>query len=235
MWWAGFAVVVVLETVLSELPFGPPTWVPLISAVVFAATMGVLMASSLNADTRTVFNAARREAQPTDWRRVRAVVPLVLGTFACYLAAIVYARFLDTDTIRALPAEIAGQVSALPLPERLAALAVVCENAINPGYFQHVVAVIPLLMLTLGVEFNYFSNNLLDPAHRATTAATVAVMSAALLIALSTLSFDGVGCGGEQSGWHEFLAFVVSHSAQGIFTGLATLVWMLVASTPDGR
>jgi hypothetical protein len=33
------------------------------------------------------------------------------------------------------------------------------------------------------------------------------------------------------SSWHEYVAFLLA--VQGIFTGLATLVWVLVASTPD--
>lgn len=34
------------------------------------------------------------------------------------------------------------------------------------------------------------------------------------------------------SRWHEYIAFLLT--VQAIFTGLATLVWLLVASTPDG-
>jgi len=33
--------------------------------------------------------------------------------------------------------------------------------------------------------------------------------------------------------WHEYLTFVVS--VQGVATGLATLIWLLVASSPDQR
>lgn len=231
MWWGGFAVLILLDAVLSELPFMPSVWVLVAAAIVIAASMGVLMATSLNADPRTLLSAERRAAHPTDWRRTRAVVPLVVGTFASYVAAIAYTRLIDTDTVRTLPADIAEQAAALPLAERLSVLQQVCENAIGQVYFQHVVEVIPLLLLTLGLEFNYFRRNLRDPAHRVTTAATVALMSAALVFAMSTLPYDGEGCYDVLTDWHEFLAFVIS--VQGIFVGLATLVWLLVASTPD--
>jgi hypothetical protein len=33
--------------------------------------------------------------------------------------------------------------------------------------------------------------------------------------------------------WHEFLTFVIT--VQGVATGLATLVWLLVTSSPDQR
>jgi hypothetical protein len=231
LWWTGFAVLVVLETVLSELPFRPSVWVLLAASVVIATTMGAMMAASLNADPRTLFSAERRAAHPTDWRRVRAIVPLVLGTFACYLAAIAYNRSLDVESVRTLPADMAAQIGALPLAERLGALEIACESAVGSAYFNNVVSVIPLLLLTLGVEFNYFRRNLRDPAQRATTAATVAVMSAALVFALSTLPFEGQGCNDMLSDWHEFLTFVIT--VQGISIGLVTLVWLLVSSSPD--
>jgi hypothetical protein len=37
-----------------------------------------------------------------------------------------------------------------------ARLATLCEGAGSPAFFQQVVAVIPLLLLTIGVEFNFF-------------------------------------------------------------------------------
>jgi len=38
-------------------------------------------------------------------------------------------------------------------------------------------------------------------------------------------------CGQILEAWHEYLAFVVS--LQAIFTGLASLVWLLVVNVPD--
>jgi hypothetical protein len=33
------------------------------------------------------------------------------------------------------------------------------------------------------------------------------------------------------SRWHEYLAFLLA--VQSVFTGLATLIWLLIASAPD--
>ncbi len=102
------------------------------------------------------------------------------------------------------------------------------RRARMPVDWRRVRAIVPL---TLGVEFNYFRRTLEDPAQRAATAATVTLLSLALVFALSTLPWVGQGCDEILAAWHEYLAFIVT--VQGVFTGLATLVWVLVASTPD--
>lgn len=229
-WWgSAFALLLVLDVILYVLP--TPVWVDLVASTAYAAAMGVLMATSLNADPLTLFSASRRLLLPTDWRRVRAIVPLILGTWACYLAGTAFVDYFDVGTMRDLDPTMAAEVDALPLPEQLGVLSQLCHGAVSPVFFQQVVGVLPLLLLTLGVEFNYFRRTLTDPTQRAVTAATVTVMSAGLVFALSTLPWDGEGCGDVLSGWHEYLTFVLS--AQGIFTGLVTLVWLLIASTPD--
>jgi hypothetical protein len=119
----------------------------------------------------------------------------------------------------------------MSLPEQMSMLSQLCEGAISPVFFHQVVGVLPVLLLTLGIEFNYFRRTLADAGQRAATAATVTVMAAGLVGALSTLPWDGQGCGDVLSGWHEYMAFLLS--VQAIFTGLVTLVWLLAASTPD--
>ena len=54
-------------------------------------------------------------------------------------------------------------------------------------------------------------------------------MSIGLSLAVSTLPWADTGCGGVLGYWHEYLTFVVS--VQGVATGLATLMWLLVASS----
>jgi hypothetical protein len=92
---------------------------------------------------------------------------------------------------------------------------------------------IPFLLLALGVEFSFFRRTLAEPAQRAAATATVTLLSMGLLLALSTLPWADTGCGGVLGYWHEYLTFVVS--VQGVATGLATLMWLLVASSPDRR
>ena len=232
-WWSSFTVVVGLDVTLCLLPEEHSLWIDLLASVSFAVLMGILIAVSLNSDPLTLFSKARRSAAPRDWARVRAVVPLVIGTFACYVAATSFDDFFDLDTVRILDPEMAAEVASLPLGERVDALATMCEGAVSPGSFQQVVSMIPFLLLALGVEFSFFRRTLVEPAQRAAATATVSLLSMGLLLALSTLPWADTGCGGVLGYWHEYLTFVVS--VQGVATGLATLMWLLVASSPDRR
>ena len=232
-WWISFAAIVGVDVFLVFLPEGHPLWIDLVSSVALATLMGILMMVSLNGDPLTLFSRVRRSAEPTDWARVRAVVPLVIGTLACYIAATAFDDFFDLDTVRVLDPEMEAEVGAMPIAEKLEALATLCEGAVSPAFFQTVVKVIPLLLLTIGVEFNFFRRALDEPAQRAAAAATVALMSIGLSLAVSTLPWADTGCGGVLGYWHEYLTFVVS--VQGVATGLATLIWLLVASSPDQR
>ena len=232
-WWISFAAIVGVDVFLVLLPEGHSLWIDLVSSVALATLMGILMMVSLNGDPLTLFSRARRSAEKTDWARVRAVVPLVIGTLACYIAATAFNDFFDLDTVRVLDPEMEAEVGAMPIAEKLGALATLCEGAVSPAFFQTVVKVIPLLLLTIGVEFNFFRRALDEPAQRAAAAATVALMSIGLSLAVSTLPWADTGCGGVLGYWHEYLTFVVS--VQGVATGLATLIWLLVASSPDQR
>ena len=228
-WWTG--VVILLGVDAFRLFPLHSIQVDVVAATVYAVAMGWTMAASLNADPLALFSTPRRVALPTDWVRVRAVVPLVLGTWLCYLAASAFVDYFDVDTIRTIDPATAQEVADLPVPQQMAVLSQLCEGAISPVFFNQIVGVMPVLLLTLGIEFNYFRRTLTDAGQRAATAATVTVMAAGLVGALSTLPWDGQGCDDVLSGWHEYLAFLFA--VQGIFTGLATLVWLLVASTPD--
>ena len=117
-WWGSFAVVVCLDVLLCVLPEDHSLWIDLMSSVSFAVLMGILIAVSLNGDPLTIFSSARRAAKPRDWVRVRAVVPLMIGTFVCYLAATAFDDFFDLDTVRTLDPELAAEVAAMPLGEQ---------------------------------------------------------------------------------------------------------------------
>jgi hypothetical protein len=59
----------------------------------------------------------------------------------------------------------------------------------------------------------------------------VALMSIGLVFAVSTLPLGSDECGEIPNAWHEYLGFVVS--LQAVFTGLASLVWLLVVNVPN--
>ncbi|WP_082690447.1 hypothetical protein [Mycobacterium sp. M26] len=228
-WWTGVVVLIGID-LIRLLPV-QSIRIDILSATLYAAAMGWTTAAAVNADPVTLVRTARRIALPRDWSRVRAIVPLVVGTWICYLAAAAFVDYFQAGAVRTLDPALAAEVAALPKPEQTTVLSALCEGAISPVFFQQVVGVLPVLLLTLGIEFNYFRRTLTDAGQRAATAATVTVMAAGLVGALSTLPWDGQGCGDILSSWHEYVAFVLS--VQGVFTGLATLVWLLIASTPD--
>lgn len=229
-WWTGVVILIGIDA-LRLFPL-ESIRVDVVTATVYAAAMGVTIAASLNADPLTLLHSGRRVRMPVDWGRVRAIVPLVVGAWLCYLAASAYVDYFDVDTARSLDPGLEAEVMELPFTEQMSVLSQLCEGAISPVFFQQVVGVIPVLLLALGVEFNYFRRTLTDAAQRAATAATVTVMSAGLVGALSTLPWDGKGCGDVLSRWHEYIGFLLA--VQAVFTGLATLVWLLVARAPDG-
>ncbi len=230
-WWAAVGIVLAGDVVLLAAGEDASVWLDIAASTVFIVAMTMIMLSSLNADPLTLFSAAKRAAQPTDWLRARAVVPLIVGTYAAYVGATVWTDYFNVDVIRVLDAELAAEVDQLPLFERETVLREICDPAVAPSYFEQVAQIIPLLLITLGIEFGFFRATLREPAQRAATAATVALMSIGLVCALSTLPWGGDECGEILEAWHEYLTFVLS--LQAIFTGLATLVWLLVVTVPD--
>lgn len=228
-WWTGFAIVMAVDVLL--LSVDEYVWLDITASTLFVTAMAILMLSSLNADPLTLVSAARRASLPADWKRARAVVPLIVGTYAAYIGATVWSDFFNVDVTRTLDPELAAEVEQLSLFEREGVLREICDPAVDPTYFEQVAQVIPLLLMTLGIEFGFFRGTLREPAQRAATAATVTVMSVALVFALSTLPWGGDECGEILEAWHEYLTFVVS--LQAVFTGLVSLVWVLVVNVPQ--
>jgi hypothetical protein len=229
-WWIGFAITIALDIGLSGLPETPPVYVDLLTSTLFAVAMGILLMSSLNADPLTLFSPRKRAAMPRDWRRVSAVVPLVVGTWSAYLAAAIFVDFFDIDVVRTEDADMAAKLGTLPVSEQLSIEAQLCSSAINPNYFGLVVQVLPVLLLALAVDFNYARRSQLGPAQRATVAATMVVISTGLVFALSAAPWASATCGKIIHPWLEYLAFEIS--MQGMITALAMLVWLLLVNTP---
>jgi hypothetical protein len=230
-WWSAVSLVLAGDVVLLAAGEDASVWLDIAASTLFIIAMAIIMMSSLNADPLTLFSSAKRAAQPTDWLRARAVVPLVIGTYAAYVGATVWTDYFNIDVVRTLDDELAAEVEQLSLFERELVLREICDPAVDPAYFEQVAQIIPLLLITLGIEFGFFRATLREPAQRAATAATVALMSIGLVFALSTLPWGGDECGEILEAWHEYLTFVVS--LQAIFTGVATLVWLLVVTVPD--
>jgi len=193
--------------------------------------VGVVLTSSLNADPMTLLSARRRAEMPLDWQRVRAVVPLVIGSYAAYAGAALWWDARSVDVQRELPPEIAAQIENIPVMLRGQFFVFSCWGAVSPRYFDQMTYVIPMLMITLGIEAGFFRRHLRDPIQRVATGVAVMVMSLGLVGALSTLPWEGLGCGQVLSKWHEYIVFILTLLA--VFVGLTTLIWQLLVSRPD--
>ena len=124
-WWTGVVVLLGVD-VLRLFPVHS-IQVDVVIATLYAVAMGWTTAASLNSDPLTLFNTSRRMALPTDWRRVRAIVPLVLGTYLCYLAASAYVDYFNVDTTRTLDAATAELVAEMDVSQQMAVLSQLCE------------------------------------------------------------------------------------------------------------
>ena len=159
------------------------------------------------------------------------MVPLVIGTFVCYIAATAFDDFFDLDTVRILDPEMAAEVAAMPLPQQLGALATLCEGAVSPGVLPAGRRGHP------AAAAHPWGGVQLLSAHAGRTRSAGCrhgdcdlVVDRAWLLALSTQPWADTGCGGVLGYWHEYLTFVIS--VQGVATGLGTLMWLLVARAP---
>jgi hypothetical protein len=232
-WWTGTVTILAIDLLLSLIGAHPPVWVDQVLAVLLALATGLVLASALNADPLTLVSARKRAEMPLDWQRVRAVVPLVIGSYAAYAGAGLWWDARSIDVMRELDPAIAAEVQTIPISLRGQFYVFSCWGAVSPRYFDQMAYVIPMLLITLGIEAGFFRRRLRDPIQRVSTGAVVLVMSLGLIGALSTLPWEGVGCGQVLSKWHEYIVFVLT--LQAVFIGLTTLVWQLLVALPDAR
>lgn len=186
-------------------------WLHLLASFLFVIAMGMLLTSALNADPMTLFSQRLRDAWPRDWIRAHSTLPLIVGTFFGYVATPLWYPVI---LLHSSPIGSSAGRGCLP--------------AIDPQYFAQMTQVIPLLLITLGIEFNYVrqAQAAREPIQRAAPILTVILLCIAEVLAFSALMRkDACGLGAV---WHEYIALVVTVQASAI--GLATIVWLLLTS-----
>lgn len=217
-WWTSGALLTVAAHMMLSLtephPIGLATvWLNICSAFVFVIAMGMLLTSALNADPMTLFSWRRREERPRDWIRTHSTLPLIVGTFFGYIATPLW-----------------YPVILLHSPPLGSSPDATCPPTIDPQYFAQMTQVIPVLLITLGIEFNYVlraeDEAEPEPIQRAAPILTMILLCIAEALAFSALvRKDACGLGGV---WHEYIALVITVQATAI--GLATFVWLLLTS-----
>jgi hypothetical protein len=215
-WWTSGALLTVaahLMWIFTE-PHGvnlATVWLHLLASFVFVIAMGLLLTSALNADPMTLFSPRLRDARPRDWIRAHSTLPLIVGTFFGYVATPLWYPVI---LLHSKPIGSSGENG--------------CPPVIDPQYFAQMAQVIPVLLVTLGIEFNYVrqAHAVQEPVQRAAPILTMILLCVAELLAFSALvRKDACGLG---AAWNEYIALVVTVQAFAI--GLATFVWLLLTN-----
>jgi hypothetical protein len=183
----------------------------LLASFLFVIAMGILLTSTLNADPMTLFSPRLRDAEPRDWSRAQSTLPLIIGTFFGYVATpLWYPKIL----LHSAPIGSSGDQG--------------CPPVIDPQYFAQMAQVIPVLLITLGIEFNYVRRTqaVQEQVQRAAPILTVILLCVAQGLAFSAL-IKKDACG-PVAAWNEYSALVVT--VQALAIGLATFVWLLLTS-----
>lgn len=133
------------------------------------------------------------------------IIPVVVGTFVAQLASALWYPVINTED---------G-----------------CADNVSTEYFNGMVQVLPVMLVTLGLEVNYLrsTNAVREPGQRAVAVLTVLLLCIGEGLAFSMLvEGDRVSCGSAAI-WHQYIAFVLTAHAAAI--SLATLAYLLLATT----
>jgi len=210
-WWAGAAIVISVHLLFILLQQRgtdlPPTWADLFGALVGFAGMCLLLVSGLNSDPVTLFSSSRRLQRPRDWVRTYSVFPIAAGSFILFISEALWFPFDVHDGV------------------------------VKDDFFHEILTFIPLLLIALGIELNFFRRRAAahgghgdgsapDPVLRAAPIVTGILLVVAIVLAASTLTYDHSAT---MAAWHQYFAFAVS--VQASTTGLASVVGLVFASS----
>jgi hypothetical protein len=150
---------------------------------------------------------------------------------AAYFGATVFDDVFDIDVIRTLDPQTAAKVDPLSLADQQEVLWQICRNAVSPGFFRARGA-----GDSVGADHARDRVRFLQPDVARTRSAGRDRRHGDDDVdraGFRTLdpALQGVGCGEVLHAWHEYLTFVIT--LQALFTGVATLVWLLVVHVPD--
>lgn len=209
-WWAGAAVVVSVHLcfiLLQRNGTDLPLWADVLGALVIFVGMLLILLSGLNADPATLVSSTRRSQRPRDWARACSAFPIAAGTLVLFIAEALWFPFDVHDGV------------------------------VKDDFFHEILTFIPLLLIALGIELNFFrrreaanrsdgDGNAPDPVLRAAPIVTGILLVVAILLAASTLTYDHSAA---MAAWHVYFAFAVS--VQASTTGLASVLGLVFATS----
>lgn len=204
-WFCTGAALVMVRVCASHVYSGylqgsPPWWLMIgILLPIYSVGMTLLLLTGVNADPLTIISQSRRCERPRDWARVRSLVPVIAG-----LVVLLTADFLF-----------------FPVGAH--------RDEVREDFFHEVLSLLPILLLALAFEMKFFRGRIdadgrpggPDPVLRTAPIATGIMISLAIIMAGSTLTYDHSP---GTAAWHVFIAFAIS--VQAVTTALATVLWV---------
>jgi hypothetical protein len=208
--WIWSSVVVVGNLALDALPYRDfqeqyhdlaVLWFNLLMDVGYLILTAILLAVILGIAPMSLL---RRTRDRQEWERYRILLPLLVGTFAAW---------------------VGGELwdFGLANPQNWN------QQHVGTEFFAQLSQVIPLLLVALAIEANFFKLQMRGNTQRAVTIVTVAMMCLGEILVLSVLVL-GDAAYRSLDGWHEFIAFVLGLEA--VLVGLATLIWAATQLPP---
>lgn len=185
-----------------------PIGIDLVCQFGWVVAMAILLAAALGAEPRALIGRAPAEVRADAWRRFRFAIPLLVGTFAGYVASVLW----DRELLKRRVTE--GCDTA-------------CSGAVDQEFFAQACQVILLLVVAIALEAALFRRLARDAVGRALVGVAILILLVGEALAISALPRANKGVADDiLSQWHEYVAFFTS--VQAIFTGLATLALAVV-------
>ncbi|SNS00135.1 hypothetical protein SAMN06893096_101287 [Geodermatophilus pulveris] len=185
-----------------------PAGLELATSTAYVASMAMLVLATFAVTPR---EAIRRRGE--GWADFSATIPLLVGAFVSYMAAILWEGQIGIAAVRTDCAED-------------------CSGSIDPEYFAQLSQIILLLLIGVGLESSHFRRALRSSAQRAGLAVMVLILFLGEVLALSALVRSNQGEADDVlNEGHEYFAFLFVVQAAAV--GLAALAWALLANSSE--
>jgi hypothetical protein len=181
-----------------------PAWLDILMCLAWAAALAILVAGVTNTSPWLLVQRGRRTRWSAEWSRLRAIVPLLIGTLGAYLGIVWWEHALALPYDREALALLAESTS-----EKLE----IAKLVVDKEFYAQLSQVIALLIVALGLEAGYFRN-------------TRAGLSLSILCLGEVMALSALAVSGKITPWHAYLAFVIGVEA--CLIALSTLILVLV-------
>jgi len=163
LWWGlGALLTVGLDLLATTNPsMSKILWFDLLASFLYVLALAILVATTIDASPSLLLSRRLRHARPDEWIRVRAAIPLLVGTMGAYFASVWWEFWLR------------------PI-----------NHGVNKEFFAQVSQVIALLIVAIGIEVGFFRQAMSDTTQRAMAILSVLILCLGEALALSALTSE---------------------------------------------